>query len=291
MNGAWSDIILGAVMGAARRVEMRQRYEAPEPRPELPAPVLDVLRQAPDPSAASNDDLRFDATGVWRDPPQTAKSSTFDWSPASMRSAGRTSAPPANAKEEETEVAADPVHSARFGPYAQTYRPRHADRTAKPHRAPKYAWPPPLPEDIAPMPANSNSVQSVQDESRNTGSSVVAMANLDEAAEHEKENTETAVTTAASEAMASVTLKRETATFTLPVDTPAMPPSLKAALAAVAGRGRGEEAPKAEVIEVEEAELEDDFAARPLEPFSAAERALIRRMAPPEAERKNLGQK
>src|SRR5262249_25633038 len=101
-NGAWSDIILGAVMGAARRAE---RYELSgrgkdEPITEPSAPVP----QPPSPEArnAAKSPERAD-DGFAR----PERNPVFE---PQIRPA-------------RPNLAIDPEHAARFGPYANAYRP------------------------------------------------------------------------------------------------------------------------------------------------------------------------
>jgi hypothetical protein len=96
-------------------------------------------------------------------------------------------------------------------------------------------------------------------------------------------------TSAPHEAQASVTLQRETATFTVPVSEAVMPSSLRAALATTESRLSALE-PRLVVAAIEpetapeEGGLGQAGQHREEDPLSDDDRALIRRIAPPAAE-------
>ena len=92
---------------------------------------------------------------------------------------------------------------------------------------------------------------------------------------------------AASEPRASVTLQRETATFSVPVSEAVMPASLEAAMRRFDGRWTEVEGENNEQIALtSEAHLDDEQVHGPAEEIQLSEgdRALIRRIAPPAAE-------
>src|SRR5262249_8576508 len=138
-NGAWSDIILGAVMGAARRAERneagwRANDESATSSPSTPqTPSPETKGGAPNvshPDAESGD--RDEATPV----------SKFD---RHIRAA-------------RPNIAIDPEHAARFGPYANVYRP---EPEFTPPQAPRVRRAPAKPEpeaDVTVKAANSNTI-------------------------------------------------------------------------------------------------------------------------------------
>ena len=308
-NGAWSDIILGAIMGAARRSELRQRQDGTARDPQLAGPVLDLQREeprlahlGPDPgpppsfvaprSAAPVEDSMREPeivpAGVAKTT-RTGPSLSIAPEPVSDQPERRTARetlreppreplremPPRRTREPRPDVAADPEDRARFGPYA-AFQTR-ADPSFSPPQNTRVAWsapapPPPLPEAVVILaPANSNTTPPALPPERQLP--------VDDAVSGPPTGLKPA------EPVASVTLKRETATFTVPADTPLMPPSLRAALAAATQRP--EPPPLAAVVELADYQIDDaddPFALGPPEPLTAADRALIRRMAPPAAE-------
>ena len=123
-QGAWSDIILGAVMGAARRAEAEEDDVRNTREPDLPRPAARVLPDAPVPK------------------PETP-APNFE----------RHAASPAPT------LSIDPQHAMRFGPYAETYRP---DPASPPYYAPPRTRRPPAaqPEaDATVKAANSNTAR------------------------------------------------------------------------------------------------------------------------------------
>lgn len=265
-DGAWSDIILGAVMGAARRVEAgdnRTTRGSPSRRPDAPLPDA-VSTQSPNPSIGP---YRGQAT-AFAPPPipqQTASVMT------AMRRAASRPAP-----EQVSSLSVDPEHVSRFGPYADTYRPetrqdnrqdtggsfhQPVHRQPPPYalapQGPRVPWPapPPLPEADVTVSAAATRMQPAM--------------------------TVAAPPEAANDTI-GVTLSRETATFSVPVSEARLPQSLHAALESAKALGGGDAAQQ-QVLIGEIDPLQD------LEPgtdgeFSARDLAFIGRMAPEAAE-------
>ncbi|MET0431983.1 MAG: hypothetical protein ABWZ86_05845 [Hyphomicrobium sp.] len=252
-NGAWSDIILGAVMGAARRAERNEIGSARatgerEALPSGPAP------QPPSPEAATASNR-----------PQPVAPEPEELAPADVPPKFEPQMKPAHPN-----LAIDPDHAARFGPYANAYRPEPAFAAPQ---APRVRRPAPKPDpeaDVTVKAANSNTAETLPPplpEPREA--TVVTMARTGSV------RTEAANT----EPRASVTLQRETATFSVPVSEAVMPDSLKAAMRAFDGRwtpARLASAADADVIPPDVRDLDDQL--------SNDDRAFIRRIAPPAAE-------
>lgn len=253
-NGAWSDIILGAVMGAARRAERSDATGAGARSGGRDANPQDTRAETsiPEPSASPVDE---------RDEPQAA--------PILERPM----------RAQRANLAIDPEHAARFGPYAEVYRP---EPEVAP-QAPRVRRPPPKPDPEADVTvktaANSNTIQPAPiappplPEFR--PATVVTIPRTSQ-----NRNDGTTVTPGSSEPRASVTLQRETATFSVPVGEAVMPPALEAALRGLDGRWSELESEPPEVIEAGE-----QVAALGAEmQLSEDDTALIRRIAPPAAE-------
>ncbi|MEQ1653190.1 MAG: hypothetical protein ABL897_11935 [Hyphomicrobium sp.] len=261
-DGAWSDIILGAVMGAARRVEasdQRTTRGSPSRRPDSPLPDA-VSTQSPNPSIGPD---RGHAPAFAPPPiPQQAASV--------MTAMRRAASPPA--PERSSSLSLDPDHVSRFGPYADTYRPESRPETgASFHQAvhrqpppyalapqgPRVPWPapPPLPEADVTVSAASTRMQPAM--------------------------TVAAPPEAANDSI-GVTLSRETATFSVPVSEARLPQSLHAALEqAKALSGRDATQPHVLIGQIDPSQ--------DLEPgtdgeFTARDLAFIGRMAPEAAE-------
>ncbi len=262
-DGAWSDIILGAVMGAARRVEASDRTIARGSSTRRPSdPAAPITSPPPqDPSGAA---AHMPAGN------QQASVMTTVRRPSVSQPAPRS-------PQRQPSLSLDPEHVERFGPYARKYqqqaddRPDHAPDYAEYQnpppafalapQGPRVAWPspPPLPEaDVT----------------------VIAAANA---------NTQQPLAEAVIERTANdpntidVTLSREVATFSVPVSEATLPHSLMAALK------------KAQTLPAENHETDhpmrdhlNDFETslsghQDIE-LSARELALITRMAPQAAE-------
>ncbi len=138
-DGAWSEIILGAIMGASRRSEMRKRKRAAERGPEL-----DLQTGVPQPEEFTE-----------------APMPTYDDEPRR-----RPTAPAAAARMPTPEGPVDERLSERFGPYARTLRediPAEDEQQATPEHPAAHGWPwrrPPTPPSEAEVAlqdaANSN---------------------------------------------------------------------------------------------------------------------------------------
>ena len=275
-DGAWSDIILGAVMGAARRVEAMEGRTAPRvygggrmPGAEpsfapigppsggpMPGPV-----NGPIPGAAATPPRpEMRTAAVMTTPPRKFEG------PRPSHTAGPT-------------LAVDPDHARRFGPYADTYRPEPPQMSRAPNapRVPRPA-PPPLPEaDVTVKAANSNT----------TSLAVHADAPADR---EEATVVRLSRTNSDNGPTVDVTLARETATFSLPVNEAVLPSSLAGMLAA-AEKLRVVQVEQPAVPEIEavasgDGLMDDEELSRPVDdtPFTDKDFALIGRMAPPAAE-------
>ena len=271
-NGAWSDIILGAVMGAARRAERSdgsiartdERDHAPSaPATETPPSEATRTTTRTPPSASQYED---------REEPIVAPKFERQIRPA------------------RPNLAIDPDHAARFGPYApfaDAYRPEPSLPSSIAPQAPRVPRPAPKPDpeaDVTVKAANSNTIQTVDiappplPEFRRA-TVVMVPRNLAPRGETAHDASDGA---APSEPRAHVTLKRETATFSVPVSEAVMPASLKAAMTAFDGRW----------TKVQGAPSEPDVIAdgpqnrlpEAQDQLSDDDRALIRRIAPPAAE-------
>ncbi|HRD76848.1 MAG TPA: hypothetical protein PK264_13085 [Hyphomicrobiaceae bacterium] len=118
-DGAWSEIILGAVMGAARRVEAR-RVASGEPEPVLPMPSA---RTQPMPVAEPGDVLAHDPLSAVRPfamrPPVRPASEKIEPTLASVAATGT--------RRQPRTVVPDERHDAQFGPYARYAEPAFED--------------------------------------------------------------------------------------------------------------------------------------------------------------------
>jgi hypothetical protein len=259
-SGAWSDIILGAVMGAAKRAEARRFEEGEAEHPEnggshTPPPSLGLgaVKPAPEPEEPT---LPFD---------------------------GRPQPVPAT-----TSSSIDPEHEKRFGPYATAYRPEseapyfaapRAARIRRPSRAP-------LRDTGLPVTAaNSNTDAAAQPQAEANPATIIPIVRTESHHRAQREPTGTA----RREPFASLTLQRETATFTVPVSEAVMPSSLKSALARSAGYRTASfdtlQDVEALTPATDDAHFwEQDQTPADQEPLSASDEALFRRIAPPAAE-------
>ena len=219
-DGAWSDIILGAVMGAARRIENEKRVF---PRPRRADPMHDANVTTIDRGPAA----------PLSPPPQAVTNNA-------TRNAMAVAAPAAPPRQPPQPV--DPRHAARFGPYATAYpqRPPLDPRAPQSPRVPRPA-PAPHPEaevtvkggaSPPPLPANDVVNATVQNQARDHGV-VIPL---------ERPAGETTAGRAASPIVrdekleplkpanvVDVTLARETATFSVPMSQTAVmsPPRSK----------------------------------------------------------------
>ena len=268
-DGAWSDIILGAVMGAARRVDEQKRAQgfdvhasgfAHKPNPQgsgtapaaLPPAIDRALHPGPTvPHGVPGFDPRtFD--------PRTFDQRTFDPRTVAARGPAPSmqSSMPSRRPSSAATLSIDPEHAARFGPYASNVAqnvPFDARAPQSP-RVPRPAPPPPPEADVTVKAANSNTVAvhtlppfpfatgpREMNQPPRESNVVVALA---------RSSGDTAGRMAQSSAMPSsvpnmvpdmlpnmvpnlvdVTLARETATFPVPVSEAMVPDSLRSALA------------------------------------------------------------
>jgi hypothetical protein len=264
-DGAWSDIILGAVMGAARRAERSEGNFARSPE-------RDRSSSAPPAESPSIDETKATArtsapTTQYDDREEPIATPKFE---RKIRPA-------------RPNLAIDPEHAARFGPYADVYRPD--PELSTPPQAPRVPRPAPKPDpeaDVTVKAANNNTMQPVSipppplPEFR---PATVVMVPRNAAPREKAEEPDSAIS---AEPRAQVTLKRETATFSVPVSEAVMPASLKAAITAFDGRW----------TKVQGATLEPERAAadpqnrapEAQDQLSDDDRAFIRRIAPPAAE-------
>ncbi len=262
-DGAWSDIILGAVMGAARRAERSDGSIARSSE-------RDRAPSAPSTATPSYEAAR--ATTQYDDREEPIAAPKFE---RQIRPA-------------RPNLAIDPEHAARFGPYAsfaEANRPDPALPT--PPQAPRVPRPAPKPDpeaDFTVKAANSNTIQTVDiappplPEFR-PATVVMVPRNAPPRAEPVQETSDDA---APAGPRAQVTLKRETATFSVPVSEAVMPASLKAAMKTFDGRWT-----KVQGATIEPEAATDDVQNRVPEAqneLSDDDRAFVRRIAPPAAE-------
>jgi hypothetical protein len=263
-NGAWSDIILGAVMGAARRAEAQRDDNRGR----------DVSTSMPE-------------SNPWppKDPaPSTKQPDTIPEAPVTLPFERRARPSPAS-------ISIDPEHALRFGPYATSYRPVSNAPEGSP--APPDLRParPPRPETDAMERASSRSTAEMEPitspgiENHRPSATVVAIARV----VPPRSQNGTATSDPRDETRASLTLKRETATLTLPVSEAVIPDSLKAALSATAtSQSEPGQENTSKIIAAEATSADTSGGVAPPDDcedqLSAEDRALIRRIAPPAAE-------
>lgn len=266
-NGAWSDIILGAVMGAARRAARNDFASQRTDDQPLAAPVAADPRPEP-PGQPSFEDAAPGEPIATRPLPQ--------FEPA--------------IRPVRPNAAIDPDHAARFGPYANAYRP---EPSLTPPQAPRVRRPPPKPDpeaDVSVKAANSNSIEvataapsPVEDVRHATVMTIARNASL----EPDGDQIAGGIVSPAGEPRASVTLQRETATFSVPVSEAVMPDSLKTAMRAFDARwpnvSRTSTYPLTEVAGSPSAPR-SERALEAEDQLSDHDRAFIRRIAPPAAE-------
>ena len=293
-DGAWSDIILGAVMGAARRVEAsgrsttranpsQQTPEAPNaPMPQMPRPNLGPVAGA-----------RAGAGAGQVMPPVMQPVQ-----PASVMTATRRAT---SSAQRQPSLVLDPEHVTRFGPYAETYRPetdREPVRTPPPYalapQGPRVPWPqpPPLPEaDVTVKAANANTALPLVQAAVSEATVIVPMQRTPlvrtAAVVNEpltSETTRDGATTRVNSEVIDVTLSRETATFSVPVSEAQLPQSLNAALAKALTSEPVTATEIAAATIDQPAEREDLFPVHSDSQFTEQDLALIGRMAPQAAE-------
>jgi hypothetical protein len=259
-NGAWSDIILGAVMGAARRAERRDTGSARDseqdtvPSASAPQPQQPASSTASMPSTSARADVAPEERDARDEPPPPPKFNQ-------------------NIRPPRPNVAIDAEHAARFGPYANVYQP---EPEFAPPQAPRVKRPPRKPDpeaDVTVVAANSNTSDATPIAPPPLPATVMTIPrNAPVRIDREEEDSPRPV-----DRHASVTLQRETATFTVPVSEAVMPDSLKAAMRAFGSRTRNRES-------TEPAVIANDFSDEPEVSLSDDDHAFIRRIAPPAAE-------
>jgi hypothetical protein len=244
-------------MGAAKRAEAKQAEYVESDEPHTTPPSLDVAT----PKAANAPERPVDFEPSFDPPSRMAKATT----------------------------AVDPEHEKRFGPYAAVYHPDTEPPYFSAPQAPRVRRPPPppLPEaDVTVKAANSNTAATTAPISEIHPATVVTIPRPAQP-RHRVENEGPA--TVRDEPLASVTLQRETATFTVPVSEAVIPASLKDSLAQFSGHRVGTPKDWRELPTIaskpEETHLwEQDQPRSDQDPLSASDKALIRRIAPPAAE-------
>ena len=198
-DGAWSDIILGAVMGAARRAEANERITTrTEPRTgpnTTPPDAPTAQHRTPPRGPLPMHDAANDTRSLRPERPTAGRMASVM---TAMRRAPETAARPSS-------LSLDPDHVSRFGPYAEAYQPaphREPPPFAMAPQGPRVAWPPLPPHPEADVTLSPAAPQTALPDAANDTNTI------------------------------DVTLSRETATFTLPVSEARLPKSLNAALAA-----------------------------------------------------------
>lgn len=237
-DGAWSDIILGAVMGAARRVEMQERATRPmrtinTATHELPdAPTQTIAPPEHQPATAADRPKRPTLRPV-TEPPRTVPTPVRRSYTAALLSEEREqpapTAPPAAPRAREQSLSLDPEHVSRFGPYANIYRPepyREPPAFATAPQGPRVAWPEPAPPPEADVTVRAQSEPDRPDADNDTSTAAAIRHN----------ETPEADADGATSGTIDVTLRRETATFSVPVSEAQLPGSLKAALKKAAAK-------------------------------------------------------
>lgn len=259
-DGAWSDIILGAVMGGARRSEEERRYAEQTTDTTLPWP--------PKPTPP----LRKVEPEHPRTPPASIMNFTRRATRACEPSLAGTRSSPAKSR------AIDPEHASRFGPYAEVYQP---SQTAPRH------------DELTVHAANSNTAGHTpekSDASKSEISSVVQLPRTDN--QHGTTTSETEQRPDRDgDAHTHVTLRRETATFSLPVIEASRPDELKSTIQRLTGLTNNPANVDRSTTLVTADRDNTIFTSSSHEPLpygedtlTAREMALIGRMAPPAAE-------
>jgi hypothetical protein len=257
-NGAWSDIILGAVMGAAKRAEARQADGA---------------------EADTDEPLTTTPFNPSRSLPTDAIPNAKDFEPVFE----------STRDEPAARASIDPEHVRRFGPYAAVYRPERQPPIASAPQAPRVRRPPPppLPEaDVTVKAANSNAAamdeisRPPHPEARPATVVTIPQPGLNSQL-NQKANA-TASRQPRDGLMARITLERETAMFSLPVSEAVIPASLRNVFSQVAK-------PLAQLRDTQTIEerpsRSEEFAFGNEEDLpSAVDKTLIRRITPPAAE-------
>lgn len=303
-DGAWSDIILGAVMGAARRVEAGERTArvtqrtaetgVPSQMPPQPAHAASSFAPLSADSTRPYGPATYGQPSLHTPPPvpplaaqvMTAMRRPSAQSAAAMMPTQRATAGPPS----------DPDHVSRFGPYADAYRPEPQRREvanttrrepppfALAPQGPRVPWPapPPLPEADVAVKAAMAAVPVALPEADNDVTTVVAIPNtLPQAMPHSVMPRTTTVASATGD-MIDVTLSRETATFSVPVSEARLPNGLQAALAQVTTVAADSEPDG--LLALDHDDDHDHHAPLSDAELSAHDLAIIGRMAPQAAE-------
>jgi hypothetical protein len=269
-DGAWSDIILGAVMGAAKRAENDKRafpsahlrprpLEADiaavesDPAPSLAAPLprdpapLAAPRPAPAQEApaapAGNPAAPVFAPAAAPRTAQPAYAAAADVTgPRSApRTLPRVTAPPRPYRMPSLQPVAsapkpDPDHVARFGPYASAYRPQPVAEPPviepAPPQAPRVARPMPRhPEAEVTVRVPSPAADAPESALPSYGERDSVVVSMSREVRSHAATAQEAAPFIPPPPMVGVTLARETATFSIPAE--ATPVSLKDAIARV----------------------------------------------------------
>ncbi len=304
-DGAWSDIILGAVMGAARRVDEQKRAQGIDvdangftgnPRPYIAGPAPAAL-----------------APGVQAFQPAMQPVQNHGPVPSQYPPSPR---PQPRRTAKAATLSIDPEHSARFGPYASNVpqmTPLDA-RAPQAPRVPRSAPPPPPEADVTVKAANSNtaaigqlpqhpfaatSAEPHQHQASRESSVVVALPRTN--ADTAGRMAQLGASANPAPNMVDVTLARETATFSVPVSEAMVPDSLRSALAKARQDSArlaltetsmlpaSQESTQSGLNTSAIVEIEDAFEDEIVEPvekdnLTARELAFLSRMAPPAAE-------
>ena len=269
-DGAWSDIILGAVMGAAKRAENDKRtfpsahlrprpLEADiaavesDPAPSLAAPLprdpapLAAPRPAPAqeaPAAPAGNPVApvfAPAAAPRTAQPAYAAAADVTGPRSAPRTAPRVTAPPRPYRMPSLQPVAsapkpDPDHVARFGPYASAYRPQPVAEPPviepAPPQAPRVARPKPRhPEAEVTVRVPSPATDAPESALPSYGERDSVVVSMSREVRSHAATAQEAAPFIPPPPMVGVTLARETATFSIPAE--ATPASLKDAIARV----------------------------------------------------------
>ena len=200
-DGAWSDIILGAVMGAARRAEASERVTMRTQPNTLPP---DALTPAVGPATPPRRPSPSQVTTPPNSGPLADRLASVMTAlrPSEVRQSQHAPetpvAPFSPPPQRNAKLSLDPDHVSRFGPYAEAYTDdarREPPAFARAPQGPRVPWPPLPPHPEADVTLSAPALDAAND-------------------------------------TIGVTLQRETATFRVPVSEARLPQSLHAALAA-----------------------------------------------------------
>lgn len=276
-DGAWSDIILGAVMGAARRAEASDRITtrtapnsaAPDAVAPSPIGLSPIAPPPPHRQPPSHNTQRANAEPIAQRMASVMTAMRPAPSVRDRQSAEPSLAPAPTFAQPPTrnaKLSLDPEHVSRFGPYAEAYGAeahREPPAFALAPQGPRVPWPPLPPHPEADVTLASPPLLSAA--ARN--------------APFDKIENVTRLPDAAND-MIGVTLSRETATFSVPVSEAHLPQSLQAALAAASKAGSAFN--NGHLADSDTTEADDEVI--PALELSQQDLALIGRMAPEAAE-------